>query len=151
MAQKWKCLPAIQETQVRSLGREDPLEKEMAAHSSTLTWKIPWMKKHGRLSVHKVTKSQTWLSDFTFTFLSPSNCCHSYANTYKVIFYHCFNLHFTSLEMHRSSSSYICYLLRHLLWITCSFCYRVFSLGSPYFSCWFKRFLHFGDIIPCWF
>ena len=40
---------AMQETQVRSLGREDPLEKEMATHSSTLAWKIPWMEKPGRL------------------------------------------------------------------------------------------------------
>ena len=39
-----KRLPAIQETWVRFLGREDPLEKEMAIHSSTLAWKIPWME-----------------------------------------------------------------------------------------------------------
>ena len=37
--------PAMQEMQVRSLGREDPLEKEMATHSSTLTWKIPWTEE----------------------------------------------------------------------------------------------------------
>ena len=37
------------ETQVQSLGREDPLEKEMATYSSTLAWKIPWMEEHGRL------------------------------------------------------------------------------------------------------
>ena len=43
MAQVVKCLPAIRETWVRSLGWEDPLEKEMATHSSTLAWKIPWM------------------------------------------------------------------------------------------------------------
>ena len=44
-----KCLPAVRETQVRSLGWEDPLEKEMATHSSTLAWKIPWMEEPGRL------------------------------------------------------------------------------------------------------
>ena len=49
VAQKVKCLPTMQETQVQSLGREDPLEKEMAIHSSTLAWKIPWMEEHGRL------------------------------------------------------------------------------------------------------
>jgi len=38
----------MRETQVRSLGREDPLEKEMATHSSTLAWKIPWMEEPGR-------------------------------------------------------------------------------------------------------
>ena len=49
MAQTVKCLPAMQETQVRSLGREDPLEKEMAIHSSTLAWKIPWTEESGGL------------------------------------------------------------------------------------------------------
>ena len=49
MAQTVKRLPTTQETHVRSLGREDPLEKEMATHSSTLAWKIPWMEEHGRL------------------------------------------------------------------------------------------------------
>ena len=49
MAQVLKRLPAMQETQVRSLGWEDPLEKEMATHSSTLAWKIPWTEEPGRL------------------------------------------------------------------------------------------------------
>ena len=44
-----KRLPAMQETWVLSLGREDPLEKEMATHSSTLAWKISWMEEPGRL------------------------------------------------------------------------------------------------------
>ena len=44
-----KRLPAMQETRVRSLGQEDPLEKEMATHSSTLAWKIPWMEECGGL------------------------------------------------------------------------------------------------------
>ena len=44
-----KHLPTMPETQVRSLGQEDPLEKEMATHSSTLAWKIPWTEKPGRL------------------------------------------------------------------------------------------------------
>ena len=48
-AQRLKHLPGIQETWVRSLGREDPLEKEMATHSSTLAWKIPWTEEPGRL------------------------------------------------------------------------------------------------------
>ena len=41
--------PAIQETQVQSLGWEDPLEKEMATHSSILNWEIPWTEEPGRL------------------------------------------------------------------------------------------------------
>ena len=49
MAQTVKNLPAMQETWVRSLGWEDPLEKEMATHSSTLAWKIPWTEEPGRL------------------------------------------------------------------------------------------------------
>ena len=44
-----KHLPAMQERWVRSLGWEDPLEKEMATHSNTLAWKIPWMEEPGRL------------------------------------------------------------------------------------------------------
>ena len=49
VAQKVKRLPAIRETRVRFLGQEDPLEKEMATHSSTLAWKIPWMEEPGRV------------------------------------------------------------------------------------------------------
>ena len=49
VAQMVKCLPTMQETWVRSLGQEDSLEKEMATHSSTLTWKISWTEEPGRL------------------------------------------------------------------------------------------------------
>ena len=49
VAQMIKYLPAMQETQVRSLGREDPLEKEMATHSTILAWKIPWTEEPGGL------------------------------------------------------------------------------------------------------
>ena len=49
VAQMVKRLPAMRKTQVRSLGWEDPLEKEMETHSSTLAWKIPWMEEPGRL------------------------------------------------------------------------------------------------------
>ena len=44
-----KRLPTMRETWVQSLGQEDPLEKEMTIHSSTLAWKIPWTEAHGRL------------------------------------------------------------------------------------------------------
>ena len=44
-----KHLPIMWETQVQSLGQEDPLEKDMATHSSTLAWKIPWMEEPGGL------------------------------------------------------------------------------------------------------
>ena len=49
MAQRLKRLPAMQETWVRSLGQEDPLEKEMAAHSSILAWRVLWTEELGGL------------------------------------------------------------------------------------------------------
>ena len=49
MAQTIKNLPAMQETQVQSLGREDPLEKDLATHSRILAWKIPWTEEPGGL------------------------------------------------------------------------------------------------------
>ena len=49
VAQTVKHLPPMRETWVRALGREDPLEKEMATDSSTLAWKIPWTEEPGRL------------------------------------------------------------------------------------------------------
>ena len=57
-------LPAMQETWVRSLGREDPLAKEMATHSSILAWKILWTEEPGGLhAVHGVEKSWARLSN----------------------------------------------------------------------------------------
>ena len=49
VAQRVKRLPPMRESRVRSLGREDPLEKEMATHSGILAWRIPWMEKPSRL------------------------------------------------------------------------------------------------------
>ena len=49
VAQTVKRLPTMRETWVQSLGQEDPLEKEMATHSSTLAWKIPWTEEPSRL------------------------------------------------------------------------------------------------------
>ena len=49
VAQRLKNLPAVQETWVRSLDQEDPLEKEMATYSSILAWRIPWMEEPGGL------------------------------------------------------------------------------------------------------
>ena len=49
VAQRLKRLPGMWETWVRSLGQEDPLEKEMATHSSTVAWRIPWREEHGKL------------------------------------------------------------------------------------------------------
>ena len=70
VAQTVKCLPTMRETRVRSLGREGPLEKEMATHSSVLSWRIPWMEEPGGL---QLAKSQTRLNNFTFTFPGIAN------------------------------------------------------------------------------
>ena len=61
-AQMVKNLPAMQETRVRSLSQEDPLEQEMATHSSTLAWRIPWTEEPGGLQ-SMGSQSQTRLSD----------------------------------------------------------------------------------------
>ena len=63
-AQMVKNLPAIQETWVRSLGWEDPLEKGRATHSSILAWRIPWTEEPGgRHTVRRVAESHTRLSN----------------------------------------------------------------------------------------
>jgi len=61
LAQRLKPLPAMWETWIRSLGWEDPLEKEIATHSSILASRMPWTEEPGRL--HGFAKSQTRLSD----------------------------------------------------------------------------------------
>ena len=67
IAQLVKTLPTMLETWVLFLGWEDLLEKEMATHSGTLVWKIPWTDKPGR-----VAKSRRRLSNFTFVFTESS-------------------------------------------------------------------------------
>ena len=59
MAQTVKSLPTMRETWVRSLGWEDPLEKAMATHSSTLAWKIPWTEEPGGLQSMGSQESDT--------------------------------------------------------------------------------------------
>ena len=79
VAQRLKHLPPLRETQIRSLGREDPLEKEMAAHSSILAWRIPWTEKPGRLQStgsqwvgHDWATSLSFLSHEHLLFTSPA-------------------------------------------------------------------------------
>ena len=64
-----KNLLAMQETKIHSMGWEDPLEKEMATHSSILAWRISWTEEPGRLQSMGVTKSQTQLSDLTLSYI----------------------------------------------------------------------------------
>ena len=59
VAQRLKCLPGMQETQVRSLGREDPLEKKIATPSGILAWQILWRKEPGGLQSMELQKSGT--------------------------------------------------------------------------------------------
>ena len=63
VAQLVKNLPALQETWVRFLGWEDPLEEEMATHSSILAWEIPWTEEPGGVQSMGSQKSQTGLRD----------------------------------------------------------------------------------------
>ena len=64
IAQSVENLPAVQETQVQSLDQEDPLEKEMATHSSILAWKIPWTEKPGGLqSMGSQRARHNWATD----------------------------------------------------------------------------------------
>ena len=83
-------VPTMRETWVRSLGQKDPLKKEMATHSSTLAWKIPWTEEHGRLqftgsrrvghdwatSLH-LTSQSFHLSNGEIASLSSAGCCYS--------------------------------------------------------------------------
>ena len=71
MVQRLKRLPAMWETRVQSLGREDPLEKEMATDSRNLAWRIPWMEELGGLqSMGRKELDSTERLHFHFLFLS---------------------------------------------------------------------------------
>ena len=59
VAQIVENLPALQETQIQSLGREDPLEKRMATHSSIFAWRIPWTEEPGGLQSMRSQKNRT--------------------------------------------------------------------------------------------
>ena len=66
-----------QETRVRSLHKEDPLEEGMATHSGILAWRIPWTEEPGQATVHRVTKSQTpikWLSMHSYSTGNSAQC-----------------------------------------------------------------------------
>ena len=83
MAQKVKRLPAMWETQVRSLGREDPLEKATAPYSCTLAWKNPMDGGALYATVLGVAKSRTRLSDFTLPF--PFEFCRILSQLLKLL------------------------------------------------------------------
>ena len=69
MAQRLKCLPGMQETRVWSLGRDGPLEKEMATNSSTLAWRIPWREEPVRLqSMGSQRVGHDWETSLSLSF-----------------------------------------------------------------------------------
>ena len=70
MAQTVKNAPAMEETRVQLLGQEDPLEKEMATHASTVAWKIPWTEEPGGLQSMGRQRAGPDSATFTFTFLA---------------------------------------------------------------------------------
>ena len=70
VAQTVKSLPAMQDTQVQFLDQEDPLEKEMATHTSIFAWNIPWMQEPRWL--HSIeSQSRTWLTSLSISFPVP--------------------------------------------------------------------------------
>ena len=93
VAQMVKRLSTMQKTQVRALGWEDPLEKEMAIHSSTIAWKIPWTEEPGTLQrcVEQIVRRNQPCQPLNFRLLSPRSvrqkhfCCLSHQ--VGVIFY----------------------------------------------------------------
>ena len=83
MAQRVKNLLAVQETWVRSLGGEDPLEEDMAAHCSTLAWRIPWTEEPGGLQSMGSQRVGHDKRNNSCTFLVDLQCCISSCSTAK--------------------------------------------------------------------
>ena len=96
VAQMVKRMPTTRETWVRSLGREDPLEKEMETHSSTLAWKIPWMEEPGRL---QSMGSQRVGHDWVTSLSQPGNIMNKPAYWVMVMrgFFTNFLVHFINI------------------------------------------------------
>ena len=100
------------ETWVRSLGREDPLEKEMATHSSTLAWKIPWMEEHGRVQSMALQRvGHDWATSLHFT----SNTGMGGANAPG----QCFKKYFQLNSNFEKYHGHIFFNVRLKTWINC--------------------------------
>ena len=81
VAQRLKHLPGMRETQVWSLGQEDPLEKEMATHSSTLTWRIPWKEEPGGLQSKRSQRvGHDWATSLSLSLFTYFQL-HQFAHT----------------------------------------------------------------------
>ena len=81
VAQMVKSLSAMQETWVRSLGQKDPLEKEMAAHSRILAWRIPWIEEPGGLSPWVLKEFDTAECTHVYTHTHTQLCCTAETTT----------------------------------------------------------------------
>ena len=129
VAQTVKRLPTMRETRVWSLGWEDPLEKEMATHSSTLAWKFPWMEERGRLqSMRSQRVGNDWATSLHFTSITHHLSKHKQNKTkwYKQM-YHLSglsNLHWLpspSLNLPKSSCN-----APEYLWVFISECFLTY-------------------------
>ena len=112
VAQMLKNLPAMQETQVQSLGQEDPLEKGMATHSNILAWRIPWAEEPGRLSDwHLFTKCQiTKLLAVSRITVTPNCIAHSDL-TYHIeyCFYFSQHQHCPNIDLLCTKTAFLCW------------------------------------------
>ena len=89
MPQMVKCLPTMWETGVWSPGWEDPLEKEMATHSSTLAWKIPWTEERGRLRYMGLRRvGHNWATSLHFIYSYVCVCVYTY-RVYRLLYILC--------------------------------------------------------------
>ena len=160
-----KCLPAIPETRVQSLGWEDPLEKETATHPSTLAWKIPWIEEPGRLQSTGVTKSQTRLSVYRSVCIIYILYTHIHIFTFSsilifmciIIYTHIYPLQCSCLEnprdggawwaavygvtqgqtwLKRLSSSIYIYILKTSSWQYCQFQSKTIYFNLILFLIW---------------
>ena len=81
VAQRLKRLPGMRETRVQSLSWEDPLEKEMATHSSTLAWRIPWREEPGRLqSMGSQRVRHDWATSLSLSFQNSKTMLIQFSN-----------------------------------------------------------------------
>ena len=125
VAQWVKRLPTMRETQVRSVGREDPLEKEMATHSSALAWKIPWMEMPGRLQAMGLQRVRhDWATSLSFPLLIINQKIDNLkCNKWR-------SIHFKVLKRYKISK--IHYLLgkRPGKWNKCSFIMKLLKIRN---------------------
>ena len=126
-------LPAAQETRVRSLGWEDPLEKEMATHSSTLAWKIPWAEEPSRLQSMELQRvGHDWATSLSFT--EPSN---TWSNIIRFIIYGIIYLYITHTHTWRLFIKLGWYWRSYsVAWLSFYLYYEIshFNFQSPIFS-----------------